>query len=60
VWGSFIPNTTISYLSNVLQEAKPVFSLFFSVLSPAAISYAALNLQLSFLDKLIPKQPIEA
>jgi hypothetical protein len=39
----------ISDLSNVLQEAKPVFSVFFSVLSLAVFFYAALSLQLSFL-----------
>jgi len=44
-----IQNQTIFYPSNVLQEAKPAFSLFFSVLSLAVVVYAALNLQLSFL-----------
>ena len=51
------PNATISNLSNVLQEAEPVFSLFFSVLSLAVIFYAALSLQLSFLFLTKPHQP---
>jgi uncharacterized Fe-S radical SAM superfamily protein PflX len=36
-------------LSNALQEAKPAFSVFFSVLSLAVVFCAALNQQLSFL-----------
>ena len=48
---------TIFYLSNVLLEAKPAFSLFFSVLSLAVIFYAALNLQLSFLFLTKAHQP---
>jgi hypothetical protein len=43
------PEEPISFLSNVLQEAKLAFSVFFSVLFLSAVSYAALNLQLSFL-----------
>jgi hypothetical protein len=43
------PKEPISSLSNVLQEAKPVFSVFFSVLSLAAVFYAALSPQPSFL-----------
>jgi hypothetical protein len=35
-------------LSNVLQEAKLAFSVFFSGLSLAVVFYAVLNLQLSF------------
>jgi hypothetical protein len=54
------PNQTISYFSNVLQEAKPAFSVFFSVLSLAVDSCAALNLQLSFLFLTKTHQPWQA
>jgi hypothetical protein len=52
VWDRIlIPNpiATIFYLSYVLQEAKPAFSVFSSDLSLAVVSYVAPNLQPSFL-----------
>jgi len=44
----FYPKEPISSLSNVLQGAKPVFSVFFSGLFLSVVFYVALNPQLSF------------
>ena len=55
-WGKIFSQTqTIFCFSNVLQEAKSAFSVFFSVLSLAVVSDAVLSQQLSsvFLTKLI-------
>ena len=57
-WSKVSRQTQTNFcLSNFLQEAKPVFSVFFSGLSLAVISYAVLNQQLSFLFLTRVHQP---